>query len=159
MENSFGKGLDYRTELKKNNITAFVPKGNSMWPTLKNKKQSVVVQAKKGRLKEFDVALYVRGQNFFVLHRVMKVLPDGYIFCGDSQFDLEKVLEEQIFGVMIGFYRGNKYIDCQDEKYIAKVKKWYKRKGYRKLRIKFFYFIEGIKGKLKRVFRRKSKDV
>lgn len=159
MEKSVKNLSDYKKELEKNNIIAFVPKGNSMWPTLKNKKQSVVVKAKTERLKKFDVALYVRGQNMFVLHRVMEVLPDGYIICGDSQFDLEKVLEDQIFGVMIGFYRGKKYIDCQDKKYVKKIEKWYKRKLYRKIRIKLFYFVIIIKSKIKRIFKGKQKNV
>ena len=151
--------VDYKKELIKNNVLAFVPRGNSMWPTLKHKGQSVIVQAKSERLKQFDVALYVRGQNNFVLHRVLEVLPDGYIMCGDSQFDLEKVLEEQIFGVMIGFYRGKKYIDCTDQKYLKKVERWYERKKWRKIRIKIFFFTNRVKNKLKRMFRRDKQDV
>ena len=127
-----------------------------MWPTLKNQKQSVIIGAKRERLKEFDVALYVRGQNNFVLHRVIKVLPDGYLMCGDSQFTLEKVDEEQIFGIMLGYYHGKNYVDCKDQKYINKIKKWYKRKGYRKFRVKLFFLCEGVKHKLKSIFRRKK---
>lgn len=148
----------YQEQLEKNNQIAIVPKGNSMWPTLKHQGQSVIIGAKKQRLREFDVALYVRGQNDFVLHRVIKVLPDGYLMCGDSQFVLEKVFEDQIFGLMLGFYRGKKYVDCQDEKYIKKIKKWYKKVKYRKFRVKLFFLKEGVKHKLKSMFRRK-KDV
>ena len=152
MEEKISNLSDYKAEIEKNNVIAIIPKGNSMWPTLKNKKQTVVVKAKKERLKKFDVALYVRGQNMFVLHRVMEVLPDGYIMCGDSQFDLEKVLEEQIFGIMIGFYRGKKYIDCDFIKYNKKIERWYKRKNLRKIRIKLFYLKEAFKRKIKKVF-------
>ena len=150
---------DYIEKLNKNQVISFVPRGDSMWPTLKNKGQSVIVSAKKERLKEFDVALYVRGQNTFVLHRVLKVLEDGYAICGDSQFDLEKVAEDQIFGVMIGFYRGKKYIDCNDEKYLKKVKNLYKHKKLRKIRVKFYFFRKRVVNKLKIIFRSKKKDV
>ncbi len=153
------KSNEYIEKLNKNEVISFVPKGDSMWPTLKNKGQSVIVCAKKERLKEFDVALYVRGQNTFVLHRVLKVLEDGYAICGDSQFDLEKVAEDQIFGVMIGFYRGEKYIDCKDKKYIEKVKKLYKHDRIRKLRVKFYFFTKRVKNKLKRIFGSRKKDV
>ena len=153
------KGKDYIEKLNKNEVISFVPKGDSMWPTLKNMGQSVIVSAKKQRLKKFDVALYVRGQNTFVLHRVVKVLEDGYVICGDSQFDLEKVTEDQIFGVMIGFYRGKKYIDCNDPKYIKSVEKLYKHNKTRKLRVKFYFFRKRVKNKLKRIFRSKKKDV
>ena len=150
---------DYKEKLAENDVIAFVPGGNSMWPTLKNRGQSVIVKAKKERLKAFDVALYVRGQNTFILHRVIKVLEDGYLMCGDSQFVLEKVNEDQIFGVMIGFYRGKKYIDTNDDKYIKKIKKWYKKKTFRKIRIKFFFFRQKIQSKLKRIFGGKNKNV
>ena len=141
-----------------NNQIAIVPNGNSMWPTLKHKGQSVIIGAKKERLNELDVAFYVRSQDNLVLHRVIKVLPDGYLMCGDSQFVLEKVSEDQVFGVMLGFYRGKKFVDCKDPKHIEKIKKWYKRKVYRKFRVKLFFLKERIKNKLKRIFRRK-KDV
>ena len=153
------KSNDYIEKLNKNEVISFVPKGDSMWPTLKNMGQSVIVSAKKERLKQYDVALYVRGQNTFVLHRVIKVLENGYAICGDSQFDLEKVAEDQIFGVMIGFYRGKKYIDCKDKKYIKKVKKLYKHDRIRKLRVKFYFFTKRVKNKLKRIFGSKKKDV
>ncbi len=153
------QGLDHKARLMENNVISFVPGGNSMWPTLKNKGQSVVVEAKKERLKKFDVALYVRGQNTFILHRVLDVLEDGYLMCGDSQFVLEKVTEDQIFGKMIGFYRGKKFIDCKDEKYKKKVEKWYKNKTLRKIRIKFFFFRQKVKNKLKRIFGGKNKNV
>lgn len=153
------QGMDAKAKLTDNNVISFVPGGNSMWPTLKNKGQSVVVKAKTERLNKFDVALYVRGQNIFVLHRVMEVLNDGYIMCGDSQFSLEKVTEDQIFGVMIGFYRGKKYVDCNDKKYKKQVENWYKRKTLRKIRIKFFYFRKKVINKLKRIFGGKDKNV
>ena len=142
---------NYKTELEKNSILAFVPGGNSMWPTLKNRGQSVIVQKKTDRLKPLDVALYTRGE-IFVLHRVLEVIDGGYIICGDSQFSLERVKEEQVFGVMTGFYRGKKYIDCTDEKYIREVKRWYTRKTWRKIRLKCFFFMQRVKDKLSRIF-------
>ncbi len=148
----------YQEQLQTNSQIAIIPKGNSMWPTLKNQGQSVIIGAKTERLSELDVALYVRGKNDFVLHRVIKVLPDGYLMCGDSQFVLEKVSEEQIFGVMLGFYRGKNYVDGKDVKYLNKIKKWYKKTAYRKFRVKLFFLKEGAKHKLKSLFRRK-KDV
>ncbi len=158
MEIKISKDLDYKAKLNQNKILAFVPSGNSMWPTLKNKGQSVVVKAKEERLEKYDVALYVRGQNTFVLHRVLEVLDNGYIMCGDSQFTLEKVTEDQIFGKMIGFYRGKKYIDCNDEKYKKQVQNLYKRKNLRKFRVKFFFLRKSVINKLKRIFGGKKKN-
>ncbi len=145
---------NYKTELEKNKIIAFVPGGNSMWPTLKHRGQSVIVELKTDRLKRFDVALYQRDSGVFVLHRVMEVKDGGYIICGDSQFTLEPVREEQVFGVMSGFYRKDKYIEVTDEKYKKEVERWYKRKTYRKLRLKLFYLTNAVKRKLKKIFKK-----
>ncbi len=148
---------DYKKELEANNAIAFVPSGNSMWPILKNKGQSVVVYKKTERLKRYDVALYERANGVFVLHRVIEPILGGYVICGDSQFTLEKVKEEQVFGVMAGFYHGTKYIRCTDERYKKKVEKWYKHAKRRKLRLRFFYFRVRVKGFIGRVFRKTTK--
>ena len=46
---------DYEKELVKNGVIAFVPSGNSMWPTLKHRKQSVIVKLKTEKLKKLKV--------------------------------------------------------------------------------------------------------
>ncbi len=148
--------VNLRTELEKNNVIAFVPSGNSMWPTLKNHKQSVIVERKKDRLSRFDVALYQRDGGAFVLHRVIKVVNGGYIMCGDSQFALETVKEEQVFGKLMGFYRKDKYIECADPKYKKEVENYFKRKTLRKIKLKIFYYSLAVKAKLKRLFSKKK---
>ena len=142
---------DYIEELNKNGVIAFVPRGNSMWPSLKNKKQSVIVKKKTEKLRPMDVALYKRDSGANVLHRVMKTTGFGYIMCGDSQFALEKVKEENVYGVMTGFYRGKRYIDVKNADYIKQVKKWYKHEKLRKFYVKSFYFFENLKSLPKRV--------
>lgn len=147
---------DYRTELNNKGAIAFVPGGNSMWPILKNRGQSVIVVRKTERLKRYDVAFYQRANGSFVLHRVMKATNEGYVMLGDSQFELEKVLEEQVFGVMQGFYRGKKYVEASSDKYLKQVDRWHSRKTYRKFRLKIFYFSQRVKNKLKRIFSKKG---
>ena len=58
--------------------------------------------------------------------------------------------EEQVFGVMTGFYKGKNFVSCSDKKYIASVEKWYGHPKKRKLRLKIFYFGIRVKGKIKR---------
>lgn len=148
------KTTDYRAELDKNGVIAFVPHGNSMWPTLKNGKQSVIVKQKTEKLRPMDVALYQRNNGTFVLHRVMKAEDFGYIICGDSQFACEKVKEEQVFGVMAGFYRGKRYVDVNDLDYIKRVKKLYSGTRRRKFLVKAFFFFEFLKNLPKRAWRK-----
>ena len=135
------KGLDFKTELEKNKVISFVPGGNSMWPTLKNRGQSVIVELKTQRLKPFDVAFYIRKDGTFVLHRVIEVKDFGYMTCGDSQTNLERVDEDDVFGVMTAFYHKSKLVNVTDPKYLRKVQKWYGRKKRRKIKLKFFYLL------------------
>ena len=142
----------YKAQLEKNEVIAFVPGGNSMWPTLKHKGQSVIVKKKTERLNKFDVALYLRKNGAYVLHRVMEQTESGYVMCGDSQFALERVDEEQVFGVMVGFYRGKKYVECNDEKYVREVERWYKNPKRRKRKLKRFFNYLSIRHKINVVF-------
>ncbi|MBE7087516.1 MAG: hypothetical protein E7369_04365 [Clostridiales bacterium] len=148
----------YKTEIEKTGVIGFVPSGNSMWPILKNRGQSVIVVKKTEKLKKYDAALYIRKDGTTVLHRVMEPTDYGYIICGDSQFTLEKVYEDQVIGVMKGFYQGKKYIECTDKKYVKRVENWYKRKTLRKIRLKFFFLRVRVVNKLKKIFGKTKKD-
>ena len=147
------KGLGYKNLLEEKGEISFVPSGNSMWPTLKDRKQTVVVQKKTERLNAFDVALF-ENDGVIVLHRVMEVISNGYVTCGDSQLKNETVLERDVFGVLKGFYKGKKFVSVTDPKHVKKVQSWYKRKGLRKFRIKLFYLGLRIKTKLKKIFKK-----
>lgn len=156
------RNCDYTQELVKNGVIAFVPRGNSMWPTLKNRGQSVIVKLKTEKLKPMDVALYRRENGSNVLHRVMRATDFGYVMCGDSQFTLEKVKEDCVYGVMAGFYRGKRYVEATDPDYIEQIKKWYESEKRRKLRVKTFFFFNRLKTlparALRKIFGRKRKD-
>ena len=153
------KNTDYKTQLNEKGVISFVPAGDSMWPILKHRNQSVVIEKKSGRLSPFDVAFYVRDNGVFVLHRVVEVTENGYIFSGDSQLVTESINEEQVFGKMVGFYKGKKYIDCTTPKYTKKIKRMYANKSLRKFKIKYFYLAKRIKAKISRIFRRNKNNV
>ena len=91
--------------------------GVSMLPLLKNRRDTVVVQAKTERLKPLDVALYKRG-DAYVLHRVIAVKEGGYIIRGDNCYSDENIPEDWVIGVLTEFFRKGKHIFCADEKYI-----------------------------------------
>lgn len=146
------KNLDYKSQLLKHGEIAFVPKGNSMWPFLKNGKQSVVIVKKETPLSVFDVAFYKRDNGEFALHRIVSVLDGGYLMQGDSHLTVEPIKEENVFGVMAGFYKKDKFISSNDKAYKEKVEKWYSKKLRRKLRIKLFYFGVRVKNLFKRIF-------
>ncbi len=146
---------DYKTELEKNGVLAFVPSGVSMWPFLKHKHQSVIVLKKTERLKPLQVGLYHRSDDKYVLHRVIRQEDTGYIFCGDSQSHMEFVLEDQVIAVMTGFYKGKMYVEADDTRYLKKVKKWYTHKKRRKFILAIYFFTVKVRDKLKSMFCKK----
>lgn len=82
--------------------------GVSMMPMLRDRRDTIVITPACGRLKKYDVALYRRGDDY-VLHRVVKVLPDSYIICGDNCVTLEKgITDAQVIGKLTEVRRGEK---------------------------------------------------
>lgn len=87
----------------------FTPSGNSMRPMLRGKNCSVTIKAACGRLRKYDLPLYRCADGRFVLHRVIKVLPDGYVMRGDSNIQKEYGIRDcDIVGVVTSFTRKDK---------------------------------------------------
>lgn len=120
--------------------------GVSMLPMLKNRRDTIVVSAKAGRLRPLDVALYKRGDNY-VLHRVIRVIDGGYVIRGDNCYADEIVPENAVIGVLTEFYRKNKHMDCQDKRYLSYAQK---RVARYKIRLFFFKAKQKIKSILKK---------
>ena len=80
--------------LKKNGYHASTTSGYSMYPLLRDRRDNIVVRPCSGRLKKYDVPLYKRG-NEYVLHRIIKVLPDGYVICGDNCINKEYNIKDE----------------------------------------------------------------
>lgn len=144
---------NFEKVLNEKGIFAFVPNGNSMWPTLKHGKHSVIIVKKTCRLSPLDVAFYKKenGEGY-IMHRVIEVTDTGYICLGDSTLYKETVIEDRVIGVMQGYYKKDKFIKSTNPKYLNKVKRWFKHKNLRKFRLKIFYFKLRVKSKLKRTF-------
>ena len=64
----------------------FYPRGTSMLPLIQEGRDTVTIIKPKGALKAGDIALYKRSNGKFVLHRVIKVLENEYLMCGDNQY-------------------------------------------------------------------------
>ena len=85
----------------------YTNKGCSMMPLIKQGRDMVIIR-KKGeeRLKKYDVALYVKGPNHYILHRVIKVNKDDYTIRGDNNYFTEYgIKDSDIVGVLIGVIR------------------------------------------------------
>ncbi len=105
-----GFNLDKEQVLNEQGILVSTTSGVSMYPLLRDRRDTVVIKKANGRLKKYDVALYRRGEQY-VLHRVIKVLPDSYIIRGDNCEAKEHgITDTQIIGVLHEIYRGEKHL-------------------------------------------------
>ena len=90
--------------------------GISMWPMLRTHRDTVIISAPSGKRKVGDVVLYRIASGKCVLHRIIAVKNGSYIIRGDSLIKKELgVGDGDIFGVLSGFYRGDRFIDCNTD--------------------------------------------
>lgn len=110
--------------IKEQGFFASTAVGTSMYPMLQNRRDTVIISPAAGRLKKYDIPLYKRG-DAYVLHRIVQVLPDSYIICGDNCMELEYgITDKQIIGVLTGFYRNDKKVEMNGLFYHIYVRVW-----------------------------------
>ena len=86
--------------------------GSSMRPMLLHRISRVRLAPPRA-LQRGDLPLDRRRNGAYVLHRVTDVTEDGYTFCGDAQWHLEKGIgQEQIVAVATDFARRNRWVSC-----------------------------------------------
>ena len=104
--------VSFEEELERSGKLVYTTVGVSMNPLIKQDRDLSIIEKPKGRLKKFDVALYKRANGQYVLHRVVKVLEDGYVILGDNCCSKEyNIKESQILGVLTSLVRNGKEID------------------------------------------------
>lgn len=90
--------------LDKDGVWISTTAGTSMWPMLRDRRDTIVVHPVEGRLRPYDVVLYKRG-SAYILHRVIKATADGYRIIGDNCLAYEEVPESDILGRLDEFWR------------------------------------------------------
>lgn len=138
------------------------PHGVSMWPMIRNGLDSVVVNPVEGRLKKYDLPVYLDKRGRYVVHRVIDVTDKGYVICGDGLFEIEyDITDENILGIVTGFFRKEKYIAVDNRRYLRYVHFWVDNFYLRKPIIKIVRKIRRAKQILKeygyRIIRGKGK--
>ena len=105
----------------------FTSAGTSMLPTLRDREDQVCIVRPPKRLRKYDLPFYNRDSGQYVLHRIAKVNADGtYTLRGDHQFvNEEGVRSDQIIGVVKGFWRGGRYIPCDNPWYRLYCRIWW----------------------------------
>lgn len=127
--------------------------GHSMEPMLHERRDTVAIVPVTERLKKYDIALYRAGEKY-VLHRVVKVLPDSYVFCGDNCVELENgITDKDILGKLTEVWRGEDEMKLGGFKYgfycRTRVLGFFPRKIIRRLR-------GAISRRVKRLSRKKK---
>lgn len=100
----------FREILETTGHLVYTCRGVSMLPLLRQKRDVVMIEKKITRCKRLDTALFVRPDGKYILHRVLKVRPDGYWIVGDNCISGEDVSEEQVIGVMTAVKRNGRVI-------------------------------------------------
>ena len=77
--------------------------GTSMKPLLHAQQSTVLVRKADRPCRKNDVALYIRPDGRYVLHRVVKA-GNPLLMRGDFQLSIESVNEESVIGLMVGFH-------------------------------------------------------
>lgn len=78
----------------------FKPNGVSMKPFIKGGCNAVEIERYTGGAKKYDIVFFRRSDGKYVLHRIVKLYDDCYGVCGDNQWWVEKVCDEQIFAIV-----------------------------------------------------------
>lgn len=112
-----------RDVLARDGVWVSTTHGTSMWPMLRDARDTVVVRPAAGRLQKLDVALYQRG-DAYVLHRVIAATQDGYRILGDNCIAVEEVPESAILGRLEEFWRGEQHCDPHSASWLAYARVW-----------------------------------
>ena len=111
-ECSFDNSLE--RELRENGVYASVTRGTSMRPLFKTNRDMIIIRSVSTELKKYDVVLYRNRAGKYVLHRIVKVLPDKYLIRGDNTYSLEHIAKERIIAVLTEFNRKGKKGSVED---------------------------------------------
>lgn len=98
--------------------------GNSMYPMLKHRRDSVVLTPVTKPLKRADLILYRRQNGAYVLHRILRVKGEQLICCGDNQYRTETIDARQVLAVVTAFTRKGKTYQVTDKGYCRYVAFW-----------------------------------
>lgn len=122
--------------LERDGVWISTTAGTSMWPMLRDRRDTIVVRPVEGRLRPYDVALY-RRDNAYILHRVINATANGYRIIGDNCMAYEEVPESDILGRLDEFWRGERHCDPRSNAWLLYARVWHAllpiRKGIKRI--------------------------
>ena len=110
--------VSIKEALEKNGVYTGLTSGTSMEPLIHHQKDNIIVVRPAGRLKKYDIPVYVSPSGKYIMHRIVAVKPDHYIIIGDNLLRKEYVTDDMIIGVLRGFYKnGRRYVDLDKNRF------------------------------------------
>lgn len=116
--------MTHEQSLKENGYDLCVVVSGSMKPMLRVHKDSILFVKPEKALRRGDVVMYRGRSGVMIMHRIVRALPEDFLIRGDNCLWTERVAETQIYAVMKGFYRGEKYIPAENMLYRLYVTVW-----------------------------------
>jgi hypothetical protein len=147
----------FEDELSRRGVIIHTNKGESMMPLLREGRDVMIIKRPEGRLRRYDVALYKRADGTYILHRVLKVTPNGYVMCGDHCTEREYgITDNEVIGVLTGVIRdGKRHITTDNLSYKVYSHLWCDFFYIRALILNIKLFFARAFGYIRRKIRRK----
>ncbi len=88
-----------------------------MEPLLHHHKSYAQIRFADRPLRVGEIALFECPNGECILHRVMKIRADSYLFVGDNCSYIDEVPKDWVLGIMEGYYpdMDTPYVDCSKE--------------------------------------------
>lgn len=128
-------------EIAEGKAVRFRLKGNSMFPLLRNGKDSVILKkCLPDELKPMDVVLF-RYRGSYVLHRIIQRTGDDLLMQGDGSIvSMEQCTVNDVVGKVIGICRpSGKIVSIESWKWILPSRLWRISNYMRKLLLRVAY--------------------
>lgn len=102
-------------QLEQGKRVCFTVSGSSMMPWIVNNRDSVeLISAKNIQLKKGDIILFQPLKHKYVLHRIIKVCPTGYLTAGDGNLYADGIAsKESVIAKAVSIRRKGKELDCE----------------------------------------------
>ena len=119
--------------------------GYSMYPLVSSRRDSVLLK-KAETLSVGDVPLFQREDGSYILHRIVKKKDGFFATMGDYETKQEyPVKPKQVVAKAVGFYRKERYIDCNSAGYRIYSFLWRKTVPIRPFLLKALAIITSLK--------------
>lgn len=144
--------VTFEQELDRHGSIVFTNVGVSMMPLIRQGKDLMVIEKRPSeRLKRLDAVLFKRPNGQYILHRIIRVLPDGYFIVGDNCIGGEYVREEQVLGILTAVVRDGKQVSMDDFGYRVYVRLWCAPYRLRGLILRLIHFSARVLRVMKRL--------